>query len=316
MGRLSLRPWMVHAAFLAATATLVGLQVGAVVGLKLQGLTGGDPRPALRALGERSGPRDFHLASERNLFGEPVLREDIVLDDLTPPVEEAPPEVPDIDTLPDTELPLKLVGTSVFGERSQCLASILDTQDKSSTEVFAPRVCGPPPCEQLPHEARLIDVGVEEVILYNEAEKRYERLLLNPEVPAKGAKVAREKKPPEPPKRKGPAGSDLEVVEVSPGHFRIPRSAANEALAMLPTFGRQVRVEPTPEGFKLGWIQKGSVLSKLGVEKGDVLKAVNGYDVTSMEGAMTAFSKLKEGDRFSLDVVRGSKKMTLEYELH
>ncbi len=316
--------WPIHLVGVTAMAITLATSTSAAVGLKMQGIFEASKRSPLSSSRGDVAPRDFHEASLRNIFGEPVY----VGDDAFADIPEAPPEEekddePISDEIVSTELPLGLVGTSVFSYAEFSLASIVDLNDRSAaSEIYALKACGDPkdpPCNELPGGAELRAIEVERVILFNPDEKRLEELRLDGE--KKKAKKGAANKPakylpkPEPKKRDEPKDHGFDIRKVGANAYEIPRSNVGKALGEMASLARDARVVPVGEGFKLAWIRKGSVFESIGVERGDIIKSANGYDVTSMEGAMQAFSKLKSASDISIDLMRGGSKVTLEYRV-
>ena len=58
-----------------------------------------------------------------------------------------------------------------------------------------------------------------------------------------------------------------------------------------------------------------TLLGKLGVQNGDVLRTINGFDLSSPDSALEAYSKLRESDAFSIAMVRRGQPKTMEYSV-
>jgi general secretion pathway protein C len=69
-------------------------------------------------------------------------------------------------------------------------------------------------------------------------------------------------------------------------------------------------------GVKLYGIRRGSLLAKLGVDDGDLLRTVNGIGLSAPSGALAAYGLLRSASHLSLAIVRRGQPMTLEYDLH
>ena len=66
-------------------------------------------------------------------------------------------------------------------------------------------------------------------------------------------------------------------------------------------------------GIEVQWLDKESILTKLGVEQGDVLQSVNGIPIRNMGDVANAINSLLGGSRFDVQVVRGGKETPLSY---
>jgi hypothetical protein len=76
---------------------------------------------------------------------------------------------------------------------------------------------------------------------------------------------------------------------------------------------RIVKKDGRVEGLQLVAARPQSALVQLGVKKGDVVRNLNGLDLSNPGGALEAISMLKSRDRFSLAVMRGGSPRTLSY---
>ena len=66
-------------------------------------------------------------------------------------------------------------------------------------------------------------------------------------------------------------------------------------------------------GVRVGGIAPDSVLTALGLQNGDVLQRVNGYDVTSPDRCLEAYATVRQQDRLVLQLQRGGRLTLLEY---
>ncbi len=70
------------------------------------------------------------------------------------------------------------------------------------------------------------------------------------------------------------------------------------------------------EGFRITFVRKNSHFSKLGLQRGDVIKSINGQELTSYNAAMNVYKKVNTLDSLSLTIRRGKEEMELEYEIN
>jgi general secretion pathway protein C len=68
-------------------------------------------------------------------------------------------------------------------------------------------------------------------------------------------------------------------------------------------------------GVKLYGIRRNSLLGRLGVRNGDMLRTINGFSMTSPDTALEAYSRLRSADKLTLAVKRQNKEMTIEYNI-
>ena len=69
------------------------------------------------------------------------------------------------------------------------------------------------------------------------------------------------------------------------------------------------------EGFKVTFVRRGSPFAKLGLRRGDILKAVNGQLLTSYGAAFDVYKQMDDISNITLTIQRGNKEMELEYEI-
>lgn len=69
------------------------------------------------------------------------------------------------------------------------------------------------------------------------------------------------------------------------------------------------------QGFQITEIRPRGIFDALGLKNGDVLKRVNGFEVTSPEKAVQVLSAIKGETSINLDIVRGGANMSFHYEI-
>lgn len=115
------------------------------------------------------------------------------------------------------------------------------------------------------------------------------------------------------------SGTDKDSAPSEASKLTIDQKDVDEALQNLDKLYSDVRIVPNykdgkPSGMKVLSIKPGSLPSKLGIRRGDILSKVNGQEL-DMKRGMELFSTMKDSKNFSLEVERGGKNQTLEYEI-
>lgn len=100
---------------------------------------------------------------------------------------------------------------------------------------------------------------------------------------------------------------------------QVNRSEVDEALKRPDLLFTEINLGPnivagTPDGVRVNRIKTSGFFGKMGLQRGDVLMAINGNKIT-MSNGMQIFQLLKQEANFNLDVVRRGKNMTIEYEI-
>lgn len=91
--------------------------------------------------------------------------------------------------------------------------------------------------------------------------------------------------------------------------FTITRADVESYFADAATMSRDVRIVPyfkdgASKGFKLFSIRPGSFYASCGLRNGDILETVNGYDLSSPDKALEAYTKMKGARRATLEIER------------
>lgn len=104
------------------------------------------------------------------------------------------------------------------------------------------------------------------------------------------------------------------------GHYRLSAEAARQLGASQDLLMRSVRIIPyerdgLSSGLRLYGIRRGSVVSALGLENGDVVTAVAGHPVGSPDDALAAYSLLRGRSDTTLAIERRGQPLTLSYHV-
>jgi general secretion pathway protein C len=118
----------------------------------------------------------------------------------------------------------------------------------------------------------------------------------------------------------GPPGKMEGVRKIADNRFEIDGSVLDQTLGDLNKIATQARIVPSFEngvanGFKLFSIQPGSLYSAIGIENGDVITRINGYEINSPEKALQLYEKLKESGHITVQGKRGGQPYTYEYNV-
>jgi general secretion pathway protein C len=215
-----------------------------------------------------------------------------------------------------TALPLRLLATLVSPESEEDgFAALLDT-GSGRTRMAAVG-------EMLALEARLIAVEERRILLENcpsppsatgrnQNACREEFLPLDEPTPGEGGR-----KQPEPAKPTDQAAS-ASVRLVAPGRYEIPREALNQALSNTAQIAAAARIMPSQSqgqsaGFMLTAIRPGSLYTQLGLKDGDIIQAVNGRPLRTVEDAMQLFTGLRSAQHITISLMRRSQPITHDY---
>jgi general secretion pathway protein C len=126
---------------------------------------------------------------------------------------------------------------------------------------------------------------------------------------------------PVPPAGAEPPGSPLEGIrKVSDSQYEIQRSVIDSTLSNLNAVATQARIVPSfkngvANGFKLFSIQPGSLYSSIGIENGDVIQRINGYEINSPDKALEIYQKLRSSSHITIELERNGRPLRKEYNV-
>jgi general secretion pathway protein C len=128
--------------------------------------------------------------------------------------------------------------------------------------------------------------------------------------------------PPRPggPPAPGAPGSLAGVRQVADNRYEIERNVLDSTLGDLNKVATQARIVPSfkngvANGFKLFSIQPGSLYSAIGIENGDVVQRVNGYEINSPEKALELYQKLREAGHVTIELEHAGQVVRKEYNI-
>lgn len=111
------------------------------------------------------------------------------------------------------------------------------------------------------------------------------------------------------------------IRKVGANEYDIDRSVVDKILENQAELMKTARIIPDKEGDKVKGvrmfgIKSGSLLSLLGMENGDRLQTINGFDVSSPEKALEAYARLRAGaDKLQLQINRRGADTNLDYNI-
>ncbi len=341
--------WVVTLAFLAANAFLLARASNQFVAYALLS------RLAPAADGAAKAPRDGvkrkgvktikDAPEDGNIFGartedlsapNPAL---LAAEDAARQAQEA--AAAQQEAVP-TALRIKLTGVTWSTVPEYSMASILDL-GSNATELYTINACPPPapppgppdedgtpppppPVERIACNklqgptATITQIDPDRVVFFNTSTSRKEFAAMFED--PKGTPVAAAP-PPVPTAEAAPAGDDnlgKGIIKVAENQYKIPQTDIDEVMANLNNVASQARIVPSfengkPNGFKLFSIRPNSIFGRLGMQNGDVISKINGYDMSSPDKALEVYSKLKDSKEITVEMSRRGQKVTSGYTI-
>jgi general secretion pathway protein C len=110
------------------------------------------------------------------------------------------------------------------------------------------------------------------------------------------------------------------IRKLADNKYDVKKSVLDGTLSNLNSVATQARIVPSfkngvANGFKVFSIQPNSFYSAIGVENGDVIQKINGYEINSPDKALEIYQKLREARHVTVDVERNGQIIRKEYNV-
>ncbi len=212
-----------------------------------------------------------------------------------PVVAEKPDAAP-------TQLKLKLWGTAVFDKGNSF--SIIEDLGARKQGVYGIN-------ETVPGNATVKAISWDRVILSHNG--RDEILELEEAKNTAGPHPAMAAAPAAP-------GAASGIQQVSENEFTVPKSEVDSALENMSQLFTQIRAVPHFEGgqsigFRLFAIRRGSLFDRIGLKNGDIIRSINGNEMTDPSKAMALLQELREASNLDVDITRNQQPQKLTYNI-
>lgn len=119
---------------------------------------------------------------------------------------------------------------------------------------------------------------------------------------------------------KVPADMAAKIHKISETQFDIERSLVDQVLENQAELMKSARIVPEKEGDKvvgirLFGVRPDSLLGTLGLENGDRLQSINGFEMSDPQKALEAYARLRSADKLTVTVNRRGKPMTIDFSI-
>jgi general secretion pathway protein C len=120
--------------------------------------------------------------------------------------------------------------------------------------------------------------------------------------------------------KKVPPEIASKIQKVSENEFNVERSVVDQILENQAELMKSARIVPEKEGDKvvgirLFGIRPDSLLGTLGLENGDRLQTINGFDMSSPEKALEAYARLRTAERLTVTINRRGKNQNIDFNI-
>lgn len=110
------------------------------------------------------------------------------------------------------------------------------------------------------------------------------------------------------------------IQKVGPTEWNIDRGVVDKILENQSELMRQARIVPEQEngrvvGIRMFGVRPDTLLGTLGMENGDRLQTINGFDMASPEKALEAYARLRTADKLTVSLNRRGQNINLDYNI-
>lgn len=314
--------WVAHLFVIAICSYFAAQTVTTYVSMMLEeggGQIGLVRQPlAQAALSRLEDEEAYEVVVERNIFNSAETPEEPLL-----PPELAKQEVDLSGPAQKTSLGIKVLGTLVVGEGTDRRSSATVSGGKArKADVYF--VKGK---ESFADDVELVKVMKDRIEFVNKGRLEYamlEGLVEDITIFARAEDVHYKddgkKKSARRPAIRREREEEEEAEEESGGDVvTIDQQEVDDALSNLDKLYTEIRIVPNfkdgkAAGMKVLAVKPGSLFSKLGLKRGDVLERINGLELDIKRG-MELFGQLKNQKSLKVELVRRGQSKTLEYEI-
>ena len=308
--------WVVHVLVVVTCALLLARGVNHVIEAKYligsaKGAQAQKGKPGVKPPKPATSPevptKDAQAVIDRNIFCSTCEPPAPVM-----PAGAAPPSDPNHP--PATSLPLVLMATNVASDEALSSATIANTQLSKSGSYWLN--------EDIPGAGPIVKIQPRFVDFKNKSANRVERIDLA------GVAKAAAPAPAPAPVAAAPAGApddfmaavDKGVKKIDDTHYEIDRSLVDKVLGDPNLVARAARIVPSikdgkSNGFKMYAIRPNSVYAKIGMQNGDTIHSITGFEMTSPDKALEVYTKVKSASSLSIQMTRRGNPVTMEYQI-
>jgi len=296
--------WVVHLALIGLFALALASISTRMVGKRLEVDSRRDTPASQRSTqipkGQRKSRAYYSTILDKNIF-QAVVKETAPQ---KRPIEKATVTTDQFRNLEKTTLSVRLRGTAVRDQGDSF--AVIENRATRKEDLY--RVG-----DMILGEAKLIQILEDRVVLLREGKKETLELLAEPQ-PAKERPraVASTQRP--------PSTIGRGVRRLGSNRWSISREEVELAKANMSQLMTQVRIVPNfsegkPDGFKLLSIKRGSIFDRLGLRNGDVIRSINGVPLDNPQKVFEVYGELESGQSIAVDILRGKREQTFNYEL-
>jgi general secretion pathway protein C len=117
-----------------------------------------------------------------------------------------------------------------------------------------------------------------------------------------------------------PAPGGTGIQQTSENEFTVPKAEVDSALENMSQLFTQIRAVPHFEGgqsigFRLFAIRRGSLFDRIGLKNGDIIRSINGNEMTDPSKAMGLLQELRDANNLDVEITRNQQQQKLTYNI-
>ncbi|MDH3653904.1 MAG: hypothetical protein OEN21_06530 [Myxococcales bacterium] len=264
--------------------------------------------------------RDPGIILRRNIFNSALGDlSSVPSEDSGLPMEDLPAE--DVKTLCTGDM--RVIGTVVIpGDLERSLAAIVGSDKKASLHYGGTEVEG----------SRIRAIESDAVVLQSKAglcrlamfqvAGAAKKPVFRPAKKAEAKKKPSTRRTPTADRNAGLSESEMAegIDRVNDTNYNLSRSMLNKVLDNAGKIIGIAAVSPKIEngesiGMEIRGVRPDTLLTKIGIQNGDILESINGQSLSNPDAALGAYTTLRTADKFTLSVRRGGQSMMINYNL-
>jgi len=205
----------------------------------------------------------------------------------------------------ETDLNVELNGTVIWGEEGSW--AIITDKGGNSTDVYA---IG----DMLVSDATIVGIEAGLVRIDRDGEEQVLK-----QIPYSSAKTSSSSS-----RHSGSTSSGSSrrsssgnqgVKEIGDGEYQVTRDYIETLIENPASLAGQVRGRPVEDGFKFGRIPKNSVLSQLGLKRGDIVTNINGRPANNTAELLKLLTDIGSTSTLNIEVLRNGETVPLSINL-
>ncbi|HWU87384.1 MAG TPA: hypothetical protein VN253_08915 [Kofleriaceae bacterium] len=94
------------------------------------------------------------------------------------------------------------------------------------------------------------------------------------------------------------------IKKIDDRTYEVPRSTVDRVFSSAPTYARTARTLPSHRsgGFLVFGVRPGTLVSAIGIQSGDAVRAINGHEVNTIDEAIELYQQIKDAKEWRIDI--------------